>query len=109
MATGTVYSDLTTINALPDAMRVIFSSMLEFTARPLLITDQPEFVEIWPEFGAKRGATVTRTVYHQLPAAIGPLQENADVVAGGLQDHQVSLTIQEYGDARGTTEALDVL
>src|SRR5689334_6329542 len=106
---GTVYSDLITTNALPDAMRVIFSSLLEFTARPLLVTDQPEFVEIWEEFGAKRGATVTRTVYHQLPPSIVPLNENQDVVGGGLQDHQVSLTIQEYGDARGTTEALDLL
>lgn len=106
---GTVYSDTISTNALPDSMRVIFSNLLEFTARPKFITDQPEFVEIWPEFGAKRGATVTRTVYHQLPFAITPLNEQTDVVGGGLQDHQVSLTIAEYGDARGTTEYLDLL
>jgi N4-gp56 family major capsid protein len=106
---GTVYSDLISTNALPDAMRVIFSNMLEFTARPVLVTDQPEFVEMWPEFAAKRGATVTRTIYHQLAPTIGPLTENTDVVGGSLQDHQVSLTIQEYGNALGTTEALDLL
>lgn len=109
MATGTVYSDALSTNSLPDAMRTIFSTLLEFTARPLLISDQPEFVEIWPEFGAKRGSTVTRTVYHQLPPAIGQLTQNADVVAGGLQDHQVSVTIGEYGYAEGVTEVLDVL
>src|SRR5258708_4479597 len=106
---GTVYSDLITTNALPDAMRVIYSAELEFTSRPMLITDQPEFVEIWPEFGAKRGATVTRTVYHQLPYAIAPLAENTDVVGGGIQDHQVSLSIQDYGEARGVSEQLDLL
>lgn len=106
---GTVYSDLITVNALPDAFRVIYSTELEFTSRPVLITDQPEFVEVWPEFGAKRGSQVVRTVYHQLPRAIAPLTENQDVVGGSIQDHQVSLSIREYGYAMGTTEALDIL
>jgi hypothetical protein len=31
------------------------------------------------------------------------------VTTGGLQDHQVSLQVQEYGSAEGVTEALDLL
>lgn len=106
---GQLYSDTITTNALPDAMRPIFSAQLEFTSRPNLVTDQPEFVETWEEFTAKRGNTVTRTVYHQLAPSITPLGENQDVTTGGLQDHQVSLQIQEYGAAEGITEALDLL
>ncbi len=106
---GATYSDLITTNALPDAMRIIYSAELEFTARPMLVFDQPEFVEVWPEFGAKRGATVTRTVFHNLPRAIRQLVQNQDVTAGSAQDHQVSLTIAEYGSAEGTTEFLDTL
>lgn len=106
---GTIYSDVITTNALPDAMRVIYSNMLEFTARPTLVFDQPLFIEDWPEFGAKRGATVTRTVFHQLPRSIKPLVQNQDVTAGSAQDHQISLTIQEYGSAEGTSEFIDTL
>lgn len=106
---GTVFSDAITTSALPDAMRVIYSTELEFTARPVLITDQPAFVEVWPEFGLKRGQQVVRTVYHQLPYATSPLQENVDVVGGSIQDHQISLTIKEYGYAIGTSEQLDLL
>lgn len=106
---GTIYSDVITTSALPDALRVIYSTELEFTARPVLVTDQPQFVEVWPEFGAKRGSTVTRTVYHQLGASIAPLVENQDVSGGSVQDHQISLTIREYGNAIGTSEQLDLL
>lgn len=106
---GTIYSDVITTSVLPDSMRVIFSNMLEFTARPTLVFDQPQFVEEWPEFGAKRGATVTRTVFHQLPRAIAKLVENQDVTAGSAQDHQVSLSIAEYGSAEGTSEFIDTL
>lgn len=106
---ATVYSDVITTSDLPDSLRVIYSTELEFTARPVLVTDQPQFVEVWPEFGAKRGSTVTRTVYHQLPASIAPLVENQDVTGGSVQDHQVSLQIREYGNAIGTSEQLDLL
>lgn len=107
MASGSTYSDLLTTNALPDALRVIFSAELEFTARPMLVFDQPEFIEVWPEFGLKRGQQVTRTVFHQLPRAINQLTQNQDITAGSVQDHQISLTIGEYGNAEGTTEYLD--
>lgn len=106
---GTVYSDLITTNALPDALRVIYSNELEFTSRPSLVYDQPAFVEAREDFAAKRGNQVIWTIYHQLPAAIAPLTENQDVEGGSIQDHQVSFKVQEYGDAIGTSEALDLL
>ncbi len=108
MAIPTAY-DVITTSELPDALRIIYSNELEFTARPVLVTDQPAFVEPWEEFGAKRGAVVTRTVYHQLPRAIATLVENQDVNGGSVVDHQVSMRINEHGYAIGTSETLDLL
>lgn len=106
---GTIYTDLITTNALPDALRVIYSNELEFTSRPTLVYDQPAFVEERNDFSAKRGQQVIWTIYHQLLPAISPLTENQDVVGGSITDHQVSFTVSEYGSAEGVSEALDLL
>jgi N4-gp56 family major capsid protein len=106
---GAIFSDLITTNALPDSIRVIYSNELEYTSRPNLVYDQPAFVESRDEFGAKRGTQVIWTVYHQLPPSIAPLTENQDVIGGSVTDHQVSFTVQEYGNAIGTTELLDLV
>ena len=106
---GTVYSDLITTNALPDALRVIYSSELEFTSRPVLVYDQPAFVEPREDFSAKRGNQVVWTIYHQLAASIAPLVENTDILGGSVTDHQVSFKVQEYGNAIGTSEVLDLI
>jgi len=105
---GTVFSDVITTNAIPDALRVIYSNELEFTSRPSLVFDQPSFVEPRGDFAAKRGEQVVWTIYHQLPPAIGKLSENQDVEGGSVTDHQVSFTVDEYGNAIGTTEKLDL-
>jgi N4-gp56 family major capsid protein len=105
---GTVYSDIITTNALPDAMRIVFSQDLEFTTRPILVYDQPVFVEERRDFVAARGQQVIWTIYHQLAPAIAPLSENTDVTAGGIADHQVSFKVYEYGAAQGTSEMLDL-
>lgn len=106
---GTIYSDLITTNALPDAIRIIYSNELEFTSRPTLVYDQPAFVETRDDFAAKRGNQVIWTVYHQLAPSIAPLTQNQDITGTSITDHQVSFTVQEYGDAIGTTELLDLL
>lgn len=106
---GTVYSDLITTNALPDALRVIYSNELEFTSRPALVYDQPAFVEERNDFAAKRGSQVIWTIYHQLPASIQALTENQDITGGSIADHQVSFTVTEYGNAIGVSEKLDLL
>lgn len=105
---ATVYSDLISTSALPDALRVIYSNELEFTSRPTLVYDQPAFVEERNDFGLKRGQQVVWTVYHQLAASIQALQENTDITGGSISDHQVSFTVNEYGNAIGVTEALDL-
>ncbi len=106
---GTTYSDLITTSALPDALRIIYSNELEFTSRPTLVYDQPAFVEERNDFSAKRGQQVIWTIYHQLPAAIQALTENTDITGGSITDHQMSFTVSEYGNAIGTSEALDLL
>lgn len=106
---ATVYTDILQTSDLPDALRVIYSQELEFTTRPTTIVNQPAFVENWPEHGLLRGSVVTRTIYRQLPNAIGTLAETTDVDGGSIDDHQVSLKVFEYGDAIGTSEALDLL
>lgn len=106
---GTIYSDLITTSALPDALRIIYSNELEFTSRPSLVYDQPAFVETRDDFAAKRGQQVIWTIYHQLAPSIATLTENQDVVGGQISDHQVSFKVYEYGDAIGTTEALDLI
>lgn len=104
---GTTYSDVITISALPDTMRVIYSKELSMTAAPSLIFDQ--FSEPKGDFAGEHGDEVVWTVYRQLPPRIRPLQENVDVDGGKMQDFQVRFRVYEYGAAMGTTKKLDVL
>lgn len=106
---GTVFSDLITTNALPDSLRVIYSNELEYTSRPALVYDQPAFTEERNDFAAKRGQQVVWTIYHQLPPSLAQLTENTDILGGSISDHQVSMKVFEYGNAIGTSEALDLL
>lgn len=104
----TTFADTITTNALPDSIRTIYSAELEFTSRPTLVYDQPAFVESRDDFAARRGNQTVWTIYKQLPASISPLVENQDVTGGSVADFQVSFRVQEYGNAIGTTEALDL-
>lgn len=106
---GTIYSDIITTSALPDSMRIIYSSELEFTSLPNLMFDQPAFVEPRNDFSAKRGEQVVWTIYHQIAPSIAPLSENQDIEGGSIEDHQVSFKVNEYGTAIGTAEKLDLL
>lgn len=104
---ATTYSDVITTSLLPDSMRVIYSNELEYTAQGNLVFDQ--FAEVKTEFGLDRGQQVVWTVYRNLPPAIAALTENVDVDGASLSDFQVSLTVNEYGYAIGTTEKIDLL
>lgn len=106
---ATTYTDVLTMSNLPDAIRAIYSSELEFTAQALTTFDDPSFVEVKDDFQAEKGQTVTWTIYHQLPPSIGTLTENTDVDGGKMSDFQVSFSVNEYGYAIGTTEKLDLL
>src|SRR5438128_2085754 len=88
-------------------MRVIYSRELDFTTRGSVMYDQ--FAERKNDFQGQKGSTVTWTVYQNLPPSIKPLVEDQDVGGMSVSDFQVSLTMQEYGMAIGTTEKLDLL
>ncbi len=102
-----VISDVLQTSDLPDTMRVVYSSELEFVARPMLIYDQ--FTERKNDFKGEKGSTVTWTVYQNLPPSIKPLVEDQDVGSLGVADFQVSLTVDEYGTSVGTTQKLDLM
>jgi N4-gp56 family major capsid protein len=92
---------------LPNTLRAMYSSELDFTARGNVIYDQ--FAERKKDFTGNKGDTVTWTVYQNLPPSIRPLVEDQDVGGISVADFQVSLTIEEYGIAVGTTQKLDLI
>jgi len=106
MADVDVISDVLQTSDLPDVLKVIYSEELNWVARPMLMYDQ--FCERKSDFKGAKGSTVTWTVYQNLPPSIQPLIEDQDVGGMGVADFQVSLTVQEYGMAIGTTEKLDL-
>jgi N4-gp56 family major capsid protein len=99
-------TDVITTSSLPDALRVIYSNELEFTARPAMVYDQ--FCEVKDDFRVKKGQQAYWTIFRQLPPAINPLVQNQDVDGGSVVDFQRSLTVDEYGYSIGTTEELDL-
>ena len=91
---------------LPDVQRVLYSQELQFTTAGGVIYDQ--FAERKGDFVGNKGDTVTWTVWQNLPPSIKPLVEDQDVGGMSAVDFQVSLTIEEYGMAIGTTQKLDL-
>lgn len=69
-----------------------------------------EFVDKRPVSQAMAGDVVTLTVLGQLPVATTPLTELLDVDAQAMPaPRQVSITLQEYGNAVNSTHKLDAL
>jgi N4-gp56 family major capsid protein len=105
MAPDVIY-DAIQSSDLPDTMRALYSAELDFTSKGGVIYEQ--FAERKNDFTANKGDTVTWTVYQNLPPSIRPLVEDQDVGGMSIADFQVSLTIEEYGMAIGTTQKLDL-
>lgn len=101
-----VISDVLQTSDLPDTQRAVYSAELDFTSKGNVIFDQ--FAERKTDFTGGKGDTVTWTVYQNLPPSIRPLVEDQDVGGMSIADFQVSLTIEEYGMAIGTTQKLDL-
>ncbi|MFP4512079.1 MAG: N4-gp56 family major capsid protein [Acidimicrobiales bacterium] len=72
--------------------------------RPMLHFDQVATVK--PSNQAHRGESVTFTIYDDLEPATDPLTEGSDVDAVEMSDTQVSVTLEEYGNATTTTAKL---
>ena len=98
--------DVIQTSDLPDTMRAVYSAELEMTTRGNVIYDQ--FAERKNDFAGNKGTSVVWTVYQNLPPSIRPLVEDQDVGGMAISDFQVSLTIEEYGMAIGTTEKLNL-
>ncbi len=107
MASNIQYNDVITTSVLPDALRVIYSAELEYTAAPLMVFDQ--FAERKNEHRMQHGQTAVWTIFRQMAPTIGALQENVDVDTQQIQDFQIQMSVFEYGNAVGTTEKLDLL
>lgn len=107
MASNLQYNDVQSTATLPDAIRTIYSSDLEMTAKPLLVFDQ--FAERKNEFALEKGVTTVWNVIRNLPPTIGALSETVDVDTQQLQSFPISMTIYEYGNALGTTEKLNLV
>lgn len=107
MASNIVYNDVITTSSLPDALRVIYSAELQYTAAPLQVFEQ--FCENKTEHKLQHGQTAIWTIFRQMAPTIGALTENVDVDTQQVQDFQVQMSVYEYGNAVGTTEKLDLL
>ena len=81
-----------------------FDRLAYFALRSELLFDA--VADVTPTQQAMPGSTVTFTIFNDLAAATSTLTETIDVDAVALSDSQVSVTLNEYGNAVLTTAAL---
>ena len=81
-----------------------FDRLAYFALRSELLFDA--VADVTPTQQAMPGSTVTFTIFNDLAAATSTLTETVDVDAVALSDSQVSVTLNEYGNAVLTTAAL---
>ena len=81
-----------------------FDRLAYFALRSELLFDA--VADVTPTQQAMPGTQVTFTIFNDLAAATSTLTETTDVDAVALSDSQVSVTLNEYGNAVLTTAAL---
>jgi N4-gp56 family major capsid protein len=81
-----------------------FEKMAYFALRSEMYFDQ--FADVQATNATNPGATVTFTIFQDLAAATTPLGEAEDVTPVAMSDSQVSVTLNEYGNATVTTAKL---
>jgi N4-gp56 family major capsid protein len=81
-----------------------FEKLAYFALRDEMYFDQ--FTEVQATNATNPGATVTFTIFQDMAEAITPLGEAEDVTPVALSDSQVSVTLNEYGNATVTTAKL---
>lgn len=81
-----------------------FEKLAYFALRDEMYFDQ--FAEVQATNATNPGATVTFTIFQDMAAATTPLGEAEDVTPVALSDSQVSVTLNEYGNATVTTAKL---
>lgn len=87
-----------------DLNQTAFEKLAYFALRPELFYDR--FAEVEATNATNPGATHTFTIFADLAAATSALSETVDVTPVALSDSQVSVTMQEYGNAVVTTAKL---
>ncbi len=78
-----------------------FEKMAYFALRDEMYFDQ--FADVQATNATNPGATVTFTIFQDLAPATTPLGEATDVTPVAMSDSQVSVTLEEYGNATVTT------
>ena len=81
-----------------------FEKLAYFALRDEMYFDQ--FADVQATNATNPGATVTFTIFQDMAAATTPLGEAEDVTPVALSDSQVSVTLEEYGNATVTTAKL---
>jgi N4-gp56 family major capsid protein len=81
-----------------------FDRLAYFALRSELLFDAA--VEVQPTNQAMPGSSVTFTIFNDLSAATSALTETSDVTAVAMSDSQVTVTLNEYGNAVLTTAKL---
>lgn len=84
--------------------QVAFEKLAYFALRPEMYFDQ--FADVQATNATNPGASVKFTVFADLAAAITPLGEAEDVTPVTMSDSQVTVTLEEYGNATVTTAKL---
>jgi len=87
-----------------DLNQVAFEKMAYFALRPELYYDQ--FAEVEATNVTNVGGTHRFTIFQDLAVASSPISETTDVTPVALSDSQVSVTMEEYGNAVVTTAKL---
>ena len=84
--------------------QVAFDRIAYFALRSELLFDQA--ADVQPTAQSMPGTGVTFTIFNDLAAATGTLNEVTDVSPAAMSDSQVTVTLYEYGNAVITTAKL---
>jgi N4-gp56 family major capsid protein len=97
-------SGTTGTGQLGDVSQVAFEKMAYFALRPEMYYDQ--FADVQATNATNPGASIKFTVFADLAAATTALGEAEDVTPVAMSDSQVTVTLNEYGNATVTTAKL---
>ena len=84
--------------------QVAFDRLAYFALRSEMLFDQA--ADVQPVAQAMPGTGVTFTIFNDIAAATSTLSETTDVTPTALSDSQVTVTLNEYGNAVVTTAKL---
>ena len=84
--------------------QVAFEKLAYFALRPELYFDQ--FADVQATNATNPGASIKFTIFNDMAAVTSALSETEDVTPVAMSDSQVTVTLNEYGNATVTTAKL---